>query len=329
MVFPLRNPACIAALGAGIVLLWTALPAGGEAMPDQGPNLLDNVRPKPEAQRSAASIRVDVELALVPVTVVDPLGRNVLGLARDNFQLYDNKKPRRIVSFSRQDAPVSVGIVFDASGSMSEKLRSARSAVAELVRELNPHDEAFLVGIGDRPEMRLGLTSNLGELGNSLLFTKAAGKTALIDGVYMALQRVGRAHNPRRALVVVSDGGDNNSRYTYSELMSYAEEADTQIYTIGLVANPHTPEEAAGADLLANLSKRTGGRAFIVNTPRDMQDAMARIGVTLHNEYVLGYYPPDDAPAGKYRKIKVELKVPHGLPRLQIYARRGIYTPYR
>ena len=138
-----------------------------------------------------------------------------------------------------------------------------------------------------------------------------------------------RARNPRRALVVVSDGGDNNSRYTYSELMTLAQEADTEIFTIGLVEDPKTPEEAAGPELLAKLSGRTGGRNFFVQDASSLRDSMARIGITLHNQYVLGYYPPEDAPAGKYRKIQVKLKLPSGLPRLQIYARRGYYAPER
>jgi Ca-activated chloride channel family protein len=294
---------------------------------DGGPKLLDGVTPRQSASRS--SIRVDVNMTLVPVTVVDRLGRNVLGLDRDNFQLYDGKEQRPIVSFSQQDAPVSVGVVFDSSGSMSTKLSDARAALAELFRHLNPEDEALLVGVAERAELKAGMTSDLAGVADTVLFTKAGGRTPLLDGVYLALEKIRHARNPRKALIVISDGGDNNSRYTMQELLTLAQEADTQIYSIVLVHNPDTPEEAGGPELLGKLAAQTGGRAFESRNFANVRDAMARIGITLHNQYVIGYYPPDDAPAGKYRKIRVELRLPAGVPRLQVYARQGYYAPDR
>lgn len=268
-------------------------------------------------------------MTLVPVSVIDPLGRNVLGLERDNFRVYDGKQQRPIVSFSQQDAPASVGIVFDSSGSMSTKISDARAALGELFRRLNPEDEAFLVGVADRAELNAGMSSDFGSMANEVLFTKAGGRTSLLDGVYLALDKIRRAHNPRKALIVISDGGDNNSRYSLREVESLAMEADAQIYSIALVRNPGTPEEAAGPELLEDLANQTGGRMFDAQNFSRVRDAMARIGTNLHNQYMIGYYPPENVPAGKYRKIRVELKVPPGVPRLQIYARRGYYTPDR
>jgi VWFA-related protein len=294
---------------------------------DRGPNLLDGVSPRQPAPR--ASIRVDVNMTLVPVTVVDRLGRNVLGLERDNFQLYDGKEQRPIVSFTQQDAPVSVGIVFDSSGSMNTKLLDARAAVSELFGHLNPEDEALLVGVAERAQLKAGMTSDLADVADRILFTKAGGRTPLLDGVYLALEKIRHARNPRKALVVISDGGDNNSRYSMKELLTLAQEADTQIYAIALVHSPDSPEEVGGPELLEKLATQTGGRSFEADNFARVRDAMARIGVTLHNQYVIGYYPPDDAPSGKYRKIRVELKLPAGVPRLQIYARQGYYAPER
>lgn len=310
---------------AALFLFPAVLPASGPVN-SAGPL---SVRSVPRTPGTHSSIRVDVDMTLVPVTVVDPIGRNVTGLRPDNFLLFDGKNSRPIVSFSRQDAPVSVGIILDSSGSMRHKLNAARRAVQELFKQLNPEDEALLITVSGRAEIKSSLVSDPSSMANTLMFGKAGGLTPLVDGIYLALQRMRHAHNPRKALVVVSDGGDNNSRYTLRELLSYASECDTQIYTIGLLENPQSPEEAEGPELLKRLAGHTGGRAFAVRGETDMRDSMARIGITLHNQYVLGYYPPGDVPPGKYRKIRVELRVPRGTPQLQVYARRGYYAPLR
>jgi Ca-activated chloride channel family protein len=188
---------------------------------------------------------------------------------------------------------------------------------------------AYLVTVSDRAEVRQELTSNFGDIQNALMFAHPTGTTSLIDGIALALNRVKRGNNPKRALIVVSDGGDNNSRYTLRELLSRAVESDTQIFAIGLFKNPQTLEEADGPELLRKLCDSTGGVDFVVSDVNDMRGAMGKIGVTLHNQYVLGYYPPDDAPSGKYRKIKVQLLLPSGLPPLKIYARNGYFVPGR
>ncbi len=268
-------------------------------------------------------------MTLVPVAVQDTTGRNVLGLDRDNFRVFDGAEQRPIVSFGRQDAPVSVGIVFDCSQSMKSKFKVAREAPRELFQELNPEDEAFLVTVSSQPNLRQDFTSNFADIRNALLFTPPRGETALIDGAYLALAHLAKAHNPRKVLIIVSDGGDNNSRYTLHELEELAQEADAQIFAICLYQNPNSPEELGGPELLEKLASSSGGVRYLISDPREMHTTFARIGVTIHNEYVLGYYPPDDAPAGKYRKIKVQLKLPEGSPRLQVYARTGYYTPDR
>jgi len=266
-------------------------------------------------------------MTLVPVAVQDTSGHNVLGLERDNFRVFDGSEPRPIVSFGRQDAPVSVGIVFDCSGSMSSKFKVARDAPRQLFQQLNPEDEAFMVTVSSQAELLRDYTSNFDGLRSALLFTQPKGETALIDGAYLALAHLARAHNPRKVLIIVSDGGDNNSRYTLHELEELAREADTQIFAICLFQNPNTPEEFSGPELLGKLTGDTGGIRYLISDPNDMQTSFAQIGVTVHNEYVLGYYPPTNLPAGKYRKIKVQLNLPEGHPRCQIYARAGYYTP--
>lgn len=280
-----------------------------------------------EGAKSASSIRVDVRMALVPVTVLDDTGRNVTGLQRENFRVLDGKQPQDIASFSREDQPISVGLVFDCSRSMLDKFAVAREAPVELFKQLNDKDESFLITVSDAAELRLGLTGNFGDLRDALLFTHPTGSTSLLDGIYLGLAEMKKAHNPRKALIVVSDGGDNNSRYTMRELKKIAQESDTQIFSIGLHANPQAPEEADGPALLDQLGRASGGIQYTVKQPAEIAQAMAKIGTTLHNEYVLGYYPPASTQSGKYRTITVELRVPSGLPDLHIYSRSGYYAP--
>jgi Ca-activated chloride channel family protein len=274
-----------------------------------------------------ASIHVDVSMALAPVNVVDPDGRSVTGLRRENFRLLEGKQPRDIASFSREDQPISVGLIFDCSRSMANKFMVAREAPVQLYKQLNDRDETFLVTVSDAPAVRSGITSAFGEIRDALLFTTPTGSTSLLDGVYMGLAQMRRANNPRKALIVVSDGGDNNSRYTLRELKKIAMESDTQIYSIGLHASPQTSEEEDGPVLLEDLARASGGIHYALQSPSEIAGAMAKIGMTLHNQYVLGYYPPSNGQSGKYRPIKVELRVPSGLPPLRIFARAGYYTP--
>jgi Ca-activated chloride channel homolog len=266
---------------------------------------------------------------LASVSVLDQNGRNVTGLGRENFLLFDDKQPRDIASFSRDDQPVSVGLIFDCSRSMTDKFQVAREAPMQLFKQLNDQDESFLVTISNSPTLRVPLTPKFGDIRNALVFTNPHGATALLDGVYLGLSQMRRAHNSRRALIVVSDGGDNNSRYTLRELKKIAMESDAQIFCIGLHENPQTREEMDGPLLLETLSRATGGIAYSLRQPTEMADVMAKIGLMMHNQYVLGYYPPDDAQSGKYRPITVELKVPVGLLPLHIYARAGYYVPER
>jgi len=318
------------ALGFPLLLASFALAGGSGAIDDtHGPRLLEEQTiPQASKDVSHANIRVDVDMTLVPVTVTDQLGRNVRGLGKQNFQIYDDSQQRPIVAFSRQDAPVSVTLVFDCSRSMTDKFKIARDAASRLFQELNPgQDEAALVTVSDRAALRHKFTRDFGEIGDALTFTRPDGSTSLLDGVYLALAAAKKAHNPRKALVIVSDGGDNNSRYNLREILRRAVESDVLVYTIGIFKDPQSIEEVDGPALLTTLSDKTGGIGFVVPDPSEVGRAMAAIGVTLHNQYVLGYYPPDNAPSGKYRKIKVKLLVPAGLPPLQIYARAGYYVP--
>jgi Ca-activated chloride channel family protein len=278
-----------------------------------------------------ANIRIDTNVVLIPVTVTDPLNRFVTGLERESFKVFEDKIEQKVVSFGSEDAPLSIGIVFDTSGSMGSKLDKSRQAVSEFFKTANPEDEAFLVEFNDRPELVTPLTHNLEEIQNRLTFTQSKGRTALLDGVLLALHTMKKAHNPRKALVVISDGGDNSSRYTESDVKNLVRESDVQIYAIGIYepvqSRGRSPEELAGPGLLTDISEPTGGRHFVVENLNELPDVAAKIGIELRNQYVLGYSPSNSIRDGRYRKVSVKLVQPRGLPPLHAFWRTGYYAP--
>jgi Ca-activated chloride channel family protein len=284
----------------------------------------------PETVRRG-NIRVESTLVLIPVTVTDPLNRFVTGLERENFRLFEDKSEQKVTHFASEDAPLSVGLVFDTSGSMGSKLDKSRQAVAQFFKTANPEDEFFLIQFNDRPEMVVDFTTRVEEIQNRLTFTQSKGRTALLDAVYMALHKMKKAKNPRKALLIISDGGDNSSRYTESEIKKLVQEADVQIYAIGIFEQMgnrgRTPEELSGPSLLSELAEQTGGRHFPVDNLNELPDVAAKIGMELRNQYILGYTPTNQARDGKYRRVQVKLVQPRGLPPLRATWRLGYYAP--
>jgi VWFA-related protein len=312
---------------SGLLLIAAAVALAQEAPV----NIVPRMRPPAESGSAGAplpkaSIRVDSTVVLVPVTVADPLNRFVSGLEKADFKIYEDGVEQKIVSFGSEDAPLSIGIVFDTSGSMGEKLQTSRHAVAEFFKIANPEDEGFLVEFADRPELAVPFTHNPGEIQDRLLSTRSKGSTALLDGVTVGLKEMHKAKNPRKALIVMTDGGDNHSRYTASEVLNRLKEADVQIYAVGIYGGASTPEELAGPSLLRNLAEPTGGRHFFANL-RDLPDIAEKIGIELRNEYLIGYTPSNTARDGKFRQITVKTIQPPGLPKLRSYWRRGYVAP--
>ena len=289
-----------------------------------------DVKPGPSARKSV-DIRVNRTLVLINVTVTDPLNRFVTGLEKQHFRLYEDKVEQSISDFSAEDAPISIGLVFDTSGSMGPKMQKSRQAAAEFFKTANPSDEFFLVQFNDRPELSVPFTTDTDKIQSTLTFTQSKGRTALLDSVYLAMHEMKKARNPRKAVLIISDGGDNSSRYTETEIKSAVREADVQIFAIGifesLSSRGRTPEEAAGPGLLNELADQTGGREYSVENVAELPDIAAKIGVELRNEYVLGYTPKNRERDGKYRKVQVKLNQPRGLPPLKAYFRLGYYAP--
>ncbi len=280
------------------------------------------------AARQGERIRVDVNLVLVPLTVTDPLNRLVTGLDKDNFFLFENNGQQTIKTFSSEDAPVSIGVIFDLSGSMSNKVVRSRESIVQFLKTANPQDEFFVIGFNDRPELIEDFTSSVDDIEARLEMVKPGHRTALLDAIYFGLNKMKQAKYPRKALLVVSDGGDNRSRYTENEVRATVRESDVQIYSIGIFDQyAPTTEERLGPLLLNDISSETGGRLFRVDDVSDMVDIATKISAELRNEYVLGYRPQDAKHDGKWRKLKVKLVAPPGLPPLTVHARTGYYAP--
>ena len=276
-------------------------------------------------------IRTDVNLALVNVTVTDPYNRLVTGLEQDNFRVYEDTIEQEIVSFSAEDVPISIGVIFDFSGSMSNKVDKAREAALEFFKTANPQDEFFLVSFNERAELTSAFTNSVEDLQSRMLLTAPKGRTALLDAIYLGLSQMRGAHNAKRALLILSDGGDNHSRYNENDIKRLVKEADTQLYAIGIYDplgyRNRTPEELNGPSLLAEITELTGGRVFAVEHLNDLPDIASKIGMELRNQYVLGYKPSNHAHDARWRKIKVKLRAPKGLPPLTVYSRTGYYAP--
>jgi Ca-activated chloride channel family protein len=314
------------------------------ALPLAGQNYTDDVHIVPRANSSdeiaesipsglraySPPIKVNVGLVLVPVTVVDDYSRLVVGLAKNNFQVYEGKQAIDIQNFSREDGPVSVGIVLDCSGSMNDKMQRAREAISEFLESANPQDEFFLVSFSDTPQLMGDFTQSIEEIQGRLPTVFPRGRTSLIDAVYLALDKMRSARYQRRALLVISDGGDNHSRYTVGELTHAVREADTLIYAIGLYDYRFaTIEERMGPELLDDISSVTGGRSFTIDNPNELSAVAKYVGKALRNQYVLAYRPSDKND-GKWRKIRIKLRLlPKGVPHLRIYAKTGYYAPLK
>jgi Ca-activated chloride channel homolog len=276
-------------------------------------------------------IRSDVNLALVNVTVTDPYNRLVTGLEQDNFRVYEDNVEQEVETFSSEDVPISIGVIFDVSGSMGNKVGKAREAAVQFFKTANTADEFFLVSFNERAELTSEFTNSVEDLQSRMMLTPTKGRTALLDAIYLGLSEMRGAKNTKRALLIISDGGDNHSRYNENDIKRLVKEADTQLYAIGIFDplgyRGRTPEELNGPSLLTDVTDMTGGRVFSVERLEDLPDIATKIGMELRNQYVLGYRPSNKAHDARWRKVKVKLRPPRGLPPLTVYSKTGYYAP--
>src|SRR5437867_1153604 len=286
-------------------------------------------QPKNSAQ--TPSIKVDVDLTLVNATVTDPQSRVVTGLEREHFQLWEDKIEQKIEYFSSEEVPLSLGIIFDVSGSMKDKLSVARDAAVTFLKTGNPEDEYFLVEFSNRPEITQDFTTDITRLQSRLVFTRAQGMTALYDAVYVGLERIKQGGNTKKALLLITDGEDNRSRYTFSNVRDFLREQDVQIFAIGIVSDWGSQLGAgqSGRALIDELSNLTGGRAFFPDSVYELEDICTKIAVELKNQYVLGYRSTNENKDGAWRKIRLKINPPKGLPNLNVRGKSGYYAPAR
>jgi Ca-activated chloride channel family protein len=265
---------------------------------------------------------------LVPVTATDQKDREAIDLQKESFDILDQNSQELIRHFSSEDAAISLGIIFDTSDSMWGKIERSREAVVQFLRRSNSEDECFLVGFNDRPELLADFTSSVDEIQDAFLKVKPDGTTGLFDAIYLRLDRMKKARNKRKLLLIVPDGGDNHSRYTIKEVWSVVREADVQICALGTFDDaPRTKAERAGPDILRAVTGVTGGRTFPLYSLRKIGDAVAELSTELRNQYLIAYRPLNLAGDGKGHKITVRGTPPRSSLRLRVYARAGYYAP--
>jgi VWFA-related protein len=270
-----------------------------------------------------ADLRVDRTEVLVPVAVNDTYNRPVAGLDRENFRVFDDKVEQVITSFSMEDEPVAVGLVFDTSGSMTGTEREERAAATEFFKTANPEDEFALVEFDSAPRLVVPVTPDPAKITYQLLFTHTRGSTALLDAVFLGLHEIKKSNKKRKALVVISDGGENSSRYTSTEIKNVVKESDVLIYSIGVFADPNYTD--AGG-VLNSISEQTGGRMFRTQGMR-LSDIAQKISIDLRNRYLLGYVPSNRERNGRYHQVEVRIVAPKGLPSVRAHWRTGYYAP--
>ncbi len=335
----MRASKAILLSASATVLVFTLAHAGSPAF---GQSSLDDVHVTPLLEQKPANpldqidpllnthaqpIKKDVDLVLVPVTITDATGRLVTGLEQGNFQVFDGKQQQEIRHFSSEDAPVSLGILLDLSGSMVDKLERAKEAVVEFCRTANPQDEFFLISFSDTPRLVVDFTSRVEDIQSTLLTAATKGRTSLLDAIYMGMNKMQQARHAKKALLIISDGGDNRSRYTQNEIKSLVREGDVMIYAVGTYdRNFQTAEEQLGPELLSDIAQATGGRAFTLDNPNYLPSVAEHIGMELRNQYVIGYRPEQAPHDGKWHKIRVKMSIPKGWPFLQVNAKTGYYA---
>jgi VWFA-related protein len=286
-------------------------------------------RKKPPAspeERQQPNLRVNANLVLVPVTVCDPLNRPVTGLEKENFRILENNVEQTITQFAMDDEPVAVGLAFDVSGSMGSKLGMSRMAARAFFRLANTEDEFLLILFDDRPRLVAPLTQDTGEIQSQITFTQSKGSTALVDAVVLGLHELKKSKLTRKALLIISDGGENNSRYNDRELRDLVRESDVLIYAIGVFGGGSTQEEHSGPQYLSGMVEQSGGR-MLPAAAYDLPDIAKKIGIELRNRYILGYSPANQQRDGRYHPVQVKVVPPRGLPPLRAYWRRGYYAP--
>jgi len=325
----LKTPLPIAALSFTFTSIALAQTAGP----------IDPITPRPspatlDAEAPRAHLRIDASLVLIPVQVSTDLGAPVTHLAKEDFRILEDGVEQKITHFAQDDAPISIGVVFDSSGSMHNKMHKSLEAASTFFKTANPEDEFFLVDFNERAKLAVGFTPDSGELYRRISHTRPFGRTSLFDAIELAVRQMKKARNARKAIVILSDGGDNRSRMTFQSIRNLMQESDVQMYSMGIFdeagegngSAKRPREEQEGPRLLDELTELTGGRNYRIENLDELPAISARIGAQLRNQYLIGYTPTNDEHNGKYRRVTLAVTGSSEMP-LRVQYRTGYYAP--
>lgn len=307
-------------------------PSSSEPAARPTPPVSDSATPgqqKPPADLGSGPVITNTDLITVTVTVTDTYGRYVSGLSKSAFTVLDDKQPQEITYFSDDDAPVSVGVIFDVSGSMNgDKINRAREALSKFIQTSHNMDEYFLIGFNSRAQLLLDKTRDGNAVLDKLTFIQTRNSTALYDACYLGVEKVQRGAHPKRALLLISDGQDNNSRYTFNELRRVLKESDVTLYGVGILSGSDAGSSMGmeGQGILDELSSVSGGKAFFPRSNAEMDDIFEQIALELRHQYSIGYKPTNFVNDGRWHKLKVKVTPPRGLPRLFVRSRDGYFA---
>ena len=310
---------------SGLLLIFISLAGNAFSQTPQ-----PTVTPTPDVD--PRSINVKTDLITLTLTVTDLYGRYVSGLTKNAFTVQDNGQEQEITYFSDSDSPASVGILFDVSGSMSgDKIAKARNALSKFINTSHPSDEYFLIAFNKRAQLLLDRTRDGDAVLQKLTLVQPKHNTALYDAVYLGLERVSRGTHQKKALLIISDGQDNASRYNFGEVKRLMKESDIVTYAVGILGGSDQTSSLGmmGQSFLDELTSVTGGRSFYPAGDAEMDEIFERIALELRHQYSVGYTPPNFTPDGKWHKVKVKVKPPRGMQRLTVRSREGYYaTPF-
>jgi Ca-activated chloride channel family protein len=283
----------------------------------------------PVEEEDNKPISVKTDLVSLTLTVTDLYGRLVSGLKKSDFTVFDNNQEQEITFFSDADAPASIGILFDVSDSMSgEKIGKARKALGKFINTSHPSDEYFLIGFNSRAQLLLDRTRDGDAVLEKLTLVKPKDNTALYDACYLGVERVTRGTRQKKAMLIISDGQDNASRYNFGEVRRLLKESDVTVYAVGIMdrGDAGSVMGMQGQAFLDELTSVTGGKAFYPQTDVELDEIFERLAVELRHQYSIGFTPKDFTPDGKWHKVKVKVKPPRGISRLTLRTREGYYA---
>jgi Ca-activated chloride channel family protein len=308
-------PKLVISLATIAFLVSVNLIAGGAQK--EKPTLQKSGQPDQNSQSTQEpSFRLGTDLVLLDVTVVDPNNKPILNLNKEQFQVFEDKSPQKIEFFSRDQVPVSLVFTIDASGSMRPKLDTVIKASVNLVKSSIAGDEMAVIEFKDTPELLEEFTTDVNDVTDALQGMTASRQTAMLDALYLSADYANKeGKNRRKAVILVTDGLDNNSYYKFDEVVNHLREADVEIYFIGFtndLSNDHAlfnhSDKDKAENLLNKLAVETGGRAFFPRELSEVHTIAQDISTTLRTQYSIGYYPTNSKRDGTFRAVKVTVE---------------------